>query len=108
MVWLQGEASPWLSGGSPFPLRGCDIPISQNLPLKGSGHLQVNFDLYLFRMQVPPFLQGFGLHCLDAVNVENTEQPCQCAEHYTDTHMPSGSWGELPLSLLAFSSHEIL
>lgn len=102
-------------GGQPLavwrfisPLRGCDVPISQNLPLKGSGHLQVNFDLYLFRMQVPPFLQGFGLHCWDAVNVENTEQPCQRAEHYTATHMPRGNYGELPPSLLALNSHEIL
>lgn len=34
----------------------------------------MNFDLILCRMQVPPFLHGFGLHCEDAVKVENRER----------------------------------
>lgn len=88
--------------------RCCDVPISQNLPLKGAGHSQVNFDLILCRMQTPPFLQGFGLHGEDAVNEENTEQPRHCAECHTASHMPDGNRGELPLSLLALSSYELL
>jgi len=89
----------------PYPLPwSCDLPISQNLPLKGSGHLQVNFDLILCRMQIPPFSHGFGLHGEDAANMENTGWPCHSAECCTATHMPSGNWGELLLSLLASSS----
>lgn len=91
----------------PLPWR-CDLPISQNLPLNGSGHWQVNFDLILCRMQIPPFLHGFGLHGEDAVNVKDTEQPCHSAGSYTATRMPDGNGRELPLSLLASSSYELL
>lgn len=68
----------------------------------------MNFDLILCRMQVPPFLHGFGLHGEDAVNVENTEEPRYSAERHTATRVPGGNWGEHSLSLLASSSYELL